>query len=423
MHRRLSVTDPTSPRRSVRSDSPPPATPSRRSTGPRLSRRSLAIRSPALLGLAALSLAAPACRPAPAPEFRIGLIGVFAGAMAASSGTPARDGARMAVDELNAEGGVLIAGRRHRVVLIERETENRSDAAASVARGLINLDSVDVVVGPQTSTLAIAAGAVAESSEIPLIAPMASNPAVTAGRRMVVRLAFLDAVQGAVLARFAYDSLGIRRAAALHDAASPHGRDITRLFHETFEAKGGRMVRVETFDADNPADHGPQFRRLLAEQPDAILLPTFVADDSTHIRLARRLGFRGVFLGSDAWDVSRLTNREDAHASIITANWNRAADRPAVRVFTAAWDARYSDPPRAAAAATYDAIKLAAAAASRAGTRDGDAVADALRGLGPYTGAFSDFEFVGTGDPVRGAVLLEIGRDSTRVRALATPAP
>ncbi|HRQ78279.1 MAG TPA: ABC transporter substrate-binding protein [Gemmatimonadaceae bacterium] len=369
----------------------------------------------------ALLLAGLACRPAPPAEFRVGLIGVFEGTMALSSGIPARDGARLAVDELNAAGGIRIDGRAHRVVLIERETAPRPDAAAIVARGLINLDSVDVIVGPQTSALAIAAGAVAEASDVPMIAPMASNPRVTDGRRFVSRLAFRDEVQGAALAAFAYDSLGIRRAAALHEGASAYGRDITALFGATLTARGGRMVAVETFAADGPRDHSAQLRRILEARPDAILLPSFVVHDSAQIRTARALGFRGVFLGSDAWDILTLQRRDDALGSVVTANWDRRVGRSEMLRFIDAWNARHEERPRATAAATYDAIHLLAEAATHSGARSGPALADALRRPRDVAGAFTQYRWTGTGDPIRGVVLLEIGRDSTLLRTIQDP--
>lgn len=341
--------------------------------------------------------------------------------MALSSGLPARDGARLAVDELNAAGGVTIDGRVHRVVLIERESAPRPDAAAIVARGLINLDSVDVIVGPQTSALAIAAGAVAEASDVPMIAPMASNPRVTDGRRFVSRLAFRDEVQGAALATFAFDSLRVRRAAALHEGASAYGRDITALFGETFTALGGQMVAVETFAADGPRDHSAQMQRILAARPDAILLPSFVVHDSAQIRIARSLGFRGVFLGSDAWDILTLQRRDDALGSVVTANWDRRVGRPDMLRFLDAWNARYTERPRATAAATYDAIRMLAEAATHSGARSGAALAEALRRPRRIAGAFTSYEWIGTGDPIRDVVLLEIGRDSTLLRAVESP--
>lgn len=353
----------------------------------------------------------------------MGLIGVYESTMAQASGEPGRRGAELAVAELNAAGGVTIAGKTYRVRLIERQTANRADAAATTARALINLDSVDVIVGPQTSMLAIPAGAVAEASGVPMVSPMASSPVVTADRRLVTRLAMLDPLQGSVIARFAIDSLRVRRAAALHDAASTYGREITRRFDSTFRALGGQIVGIETFDADDPATHETQLRRLLAGRPDAILLPSFVVHDSAQIRVARALGFRGTFLGSDSWDVIPLLKRDDAVGSIVLANWDRRTNRDAARHFISAWSARYTENPRATGAASYDAVRLLAEAARRAGLRSGPPLMDSLRTLGAWEGALTSYRFVGTGDPVRGAVILEILRDSTRVRAYTLPDP
>ncbi len=370
--------------------------------------------------LTALALAA--CDPAPPPEFRVGLIGVFEGAAGPSSGIPGRQGAQIAVDALNADGGVRIAGVRHTVVLLDRKTDMRPDAAATVARALINLDSVDVIVGPQQSGLALAAGAVAEASEVPLVAPMASSPSVTANRRLVSRLAFLDATQGRVLAQFARDSLGAARGAALYNAASPYGHEITTLFRETFEALGGTMVGEATFDADDPASHADAVRQLIATDPDVLLLPNFSVRDSSQFQLARTLGFRGRLLGSDAWDAVALSRRPELQGAIIVANWDRRSDFPAGRRFRDAYAQRHPDETvRATAAATYDAIMLLARAAERAGVRSGTALMDSLHSTGPYEGAFGRYRFVGTGDPERGASLLEVTSESTRVRALIAP--
>lgn len=379
------------------------------------------LRRTLLVALLLAAGVATACRSERDREFRIGLVGVFEGSMAFSSGLPAQFGARLAVEELNAAGGVRIAGRNHRVVLVERESAPRPDAAATAVRALINLDSVDVVIGPQTSNLAITAGAVAEASAVPMITPMASNPGVTAGRRMVTRLAFVDAFQGEVLGRFAAESLGVRRAAALHAASSEYGRDITRLFRETLERYGGTVTRVETFNTDEANDHRAQLRRIVADRPEAILLPSFVVHDSAQVRIARELGFRGVFLGSDAWDILTMAERDDALGSVVVANWDRRSTRQASLDFTAAWEARYDDRPRATGAATYDAVKLLALAATRAGVRSGAAVSDTLRALGTYDGAFAEYRFTETGDPLRGAVLLEVKSDSTIIRAYVPP--
>ncbi|MBX3132984.1 MAG: ABC transporter substrate-binding protein [Gemmatimonadaceae bacterium] len=379
------------------------------------------LRSGAAVALGCAALLGVGCRPTEPPPIRIGLIGVYVGAMGGSSGIPARRGAEIAIAEINAGGGVQIGGRAHRLQLVDVGVENRPDAAAVGARQLINLDSVDVIIGPQISTLAIAAGAVAEEAEILMIAPMASNPLVTAGRQFVFRLAFLDAFQGEVLARFAYDSLGIRRAAILHDAASPYGSDISALFAQTFTTLGGRIVALERYDIDGPEDYRPQLQRLLAGDPQALLLPNFVTGDSTQMRQARSLGFRGRFLGTDSWDVRGLASVPGAQGSLIVGNWDRDTTRVNARRFHAAWTAMDAEPPRATAAATYDAIHLVTQAMARAGSRDGTVLADSLRWFGRHEGAVTTYDFRGSNDPVRGAALLELRADGLGVRSSVPP--
>lgn len=379
---------------------------------------------PSGIGAVALAALALACRPTPPAEFRVGLIGHFEGIDSLQSGSPARRGAALAVEELNAAGGVVIAGVAHRVVLVDRPTADRPDAAASVARALVNLDSVDVIVGPQYSNLAAAAGAVAEDAEVPMIAPMATAADVTRGRAFVHRLAFVDAAQGRILARFAYDSLGLRRVASIHTASMGYGRDIVRLFAEEFEQSGGRMVAIASFDADDLASRPRAIRRVHAARPEAVLLPTLEGPDTLGLHLLRSLGFSGLLLGSDAWDSVVLERDPAVRGSVFTANWDRRSDRPAVRAFRAAYAARHpGDVPRATAAATYDAIHLLARAAARAGVRSGRPVAEALRASGFHDGAFGPVRFAGTGDPDRGAVILEMAGGTSRVRAVVGPGP
>lgn len=364
-----------------------------------------------------------ACGESEPPAIRVGLLTVEEEPMGPVSGLPGRDGARLAVEEINDAGGVMLDGVAHRIALIERVHAGRPDAAATAARALVNLDSVDVIVGPQISSHAIAAATIAENSLVPMITPMASNPAVTAGRSMVFRLAFLDEFQGSILARFAFDSLGVRRVVALYDEANPYCRDIWRLFSSTFEARGGRILGAETFHTDAVADYRPQLRRLLALRPDAIVLPNYAVYDSIQVRQARELGFRGRFLGSDSWDPVAMTRVPAAEGAIVVANWDARVSGPTAKAFIAKYVARYGHPPRTTAAATYDAIRLVADAATRAGARGGPALAAALGRTEAFDGAVTTYRFEGTGDPRRGGVVLELRGGDALLRHLDVIAP
>lgn len=373
----------------------------------------------ALLAFAALCLA---CGAEAKPVWRVGLLGTLEGRLGEASGLPAERGARIAVNELNAAGGVIIGGVAHEVVLVSRNTGARADEAAAAMRALINRDSADVVVGPQFSRLAVTAAAVANAADVPMIAPMASSPAVTAGRPLVSRMAFLDAVQGEVLARFVHDSLGVRRAAAMHNAASAYGGEIVSLFSATFAELGGRMVARETHAADDTTAHSAEVARILAQQPEVLLLPDLSPRDSVMLRRLRKSGFRGRVLGSDSWDAVSMARIPDLSGTIIVANWDRRTERPAARFFRQQWNA---DPaagdPRAAAVATYDAVHLLARAAARSGVRSGRALADSVRSYGRFDGAMANYTFAGSGDPTRSATILEVRGDSTALRGVIEP--
>ncbi len=377
------------------------------------------MRLPRLSFTMGVSLMCGCAKPAQ-PVLRIGLIGVFEGTAREFSGQPAESGAQLAVEELNAAGGISINGVRHRVVLMEKQIAPRADAAAAAARGLITLDSIDVIIGPQFSNLAVAAGAVAEAASVPLIAPMASSVDVTDGRQYVTRLAFVDRQQGEVLARFAHDSLHVRRAAALFNVASGYGRDIVSLFSSTLTTLGDSFTDSVTFNADEPVISREALTQLLANRPDAILLPNFVSRDSMQTRALRAMGFTGHFLGSDSWDANGIGDRSSFAGVIIVGNFDRRDARPALASFRTTWQRRFPHVIlRATAAATYDAVKIAADAAMAAGTTSSRALAIAIRAPRTYEGALATYRFNGSGDPTRGALLLEVLADSAVLRGTA----
>jgi branched-chain amino acid transport system substrate-binding protein len=363
------------------------------------------------------------CAPKPLPKVRIGLLALISSDFAVQSGVPSQQGAQMAVDDINALGGVDIAGRKLQVKLTVRDYEPRPDAAAIGARALINLDSVDAIVGPQMSVYAVTAASVAEDSHVPMIAPMASNPAVTLGRHYVFRLAFLDPFQGEMLARYAAENLHARRAAVLYDVGNAYGRDITALFRATFEQAGGKMVAAETFTSDQSTDFRPQLRRILAANPDVLLLPNYSAVDSFQVRQARAIGIRAPFLGSDTWDPVGLGHIPEAEGTVVAHQWHIGVPRPQSVDFVSRYRARFGVEPRTTAVFTYDAIRLVADAMHRAGTTDGEAVSRALASTKGFEAVAGTLQFNGTGDPRRGGVLSRIGRNTDSIIRVVDPKP
>ncbi len=351
----------------------------------------------------------------------MGLLALMRSELATASGIPSAEGAQLAIEEINAKGGVQVGAERYTLRLAVRDYEPRPDAAATQARALINLDSVDVIVGPQLSAHAITAGSVAEDAHVPLIAPMASNPAVTAGRHYVFRLAFLDPFQGEMLARYARDDIGATRAAVLYDIANPYGRDIAALFKETFEGLGGTMVATETFTSDMQRDFTASLRRIAAARPDVLLLPNYSAVDSIQVRQARAAGIRAQFLASDTWDPAGIRRIAEAEGTVVAHQWSPARPRAQSLAFVARYKQRFGVEPRSTAAMTYDAIFLIADAATRAGRLDGESLRSAIGTTNGLEGVTGVIRYNGSGDPQRSGVLSRIGRTTDTLLRIVDP--
>jgi branched-chain amino acid transport system substrate-binding protein len=377
-------------------------------------------RSRFAITMAAL-VACTACRPSAPREIRVGVLALLHSELAVASGIPSAEGAQLAAEEINARGGVPVGPDRFTIRLVLRDYAPRPDAAATEARALINIDSVDAIIGPQLSAHALPAGGVAEDAHVPLLAPMASNPAVTAGRHYVFRLAFTDPFQGEMLARYARDDAGARRAAVLYDIANPYGRDIAALFKETFERLGGAMVATETFTSDQRRDFTPALRRIAAAHPDVLLLPNYSAVDTIQVRQARALGIRAQFLASDTWDPAGVRGVADAEGTVVAHQWSTQSPRAESRAFVERYRQRFGVDPRSTAAMTYDAVFLLADAVTRAGSLEGEALRNALASTTDLRGVTGVIRYNGTGDPQRSGVLSRIGRTRDSLLRIVDP--
>ncbi len=368
---------------------------------------------------AVLCLLVAACTRGPMPELRVGVMATFTGPFAEISGVPTRQGAQLA---LQAAGDtVTIHGRVHRVLLVERGFEDRADAAAGAARALINQERVSAIVGPQFSRHAIPAGVMAEQARVPMISPMSSNPATTAGRRFVFRLAFLDDVQAPVLARFARDTLRARTAAVFYDVTGSYSRDLATEFRRAFEDDGGRVAAFETYTADRPEDVGPQVARIAAARADVVFLPGFPDALTRHVPLLQRAGVRSTLLGGDSWDPQSLPSLLPGQRGYVTAQWRPDLPTEEARRFREAYRAAFGTEPRAAAAMTYDAVRILLDAVRRAGTTEADSLRDAIAATDGYRGASGTVAFRGRTDPGRQVAISEV-RDGVLVtRMLAGP--
>jgi len=366
---------------------------------------------PALLA-ALLPVACQPPAPPPPASVKIGLNLELTGDIQAV-GASARNAAEMFAAEVNAAGGIQLAGSRLPVELVIRDNAAEPAQAASVTQQLVTRDDVTAIIGPNSSACALPASDVAEGLKCVMITPWSTSPATTldratgVGKRYVFRACFTDAAQTRALARFALRDRGARTAAVLHDEA---GAEAAAVFREAFAAGGGTVVADETYAAGD-SDFAAPLGRIVAAAPDVLFLPAYYPDVPPIVRQGRELGLQATLLGSDGWIAPDLLTvaGADVEGAYLCSHFSTTIRTPEAERFIAAYQARHGRPPDDVAALTYDACGLIAEALRKSGKDSREAVREALAQIHGYRGVTGVFHFEpGSGDPAKTAPILQV---------------
>lgn len=307
----------------------------------------------------------------------------------ASFGESSLHGAALAVESLNAAGGVL--GRP--VELVVADNRSLAGESATAAKKLIGRDRVVALVGECASGRTLEAAPVAQASRIPLVTPASTNERVTAMGDCIFRVCFVDAFQGRVMATFARRRLGLSRAALLVDQTAPYSVGLAEHFARTFAELGGSVVVRKAY-AGPDTDFRAQLTAIRAADPDALFLPGYYVAAGLVARQAKELGLKAILLGGDGFEAPQLMEigGDALEGCYYATHFSPENSDPASRRFVEAFRARYGSVPNGLAALSFDAVALVADAAARAGTTEREALRQALartRGFHGVTGVLS----------------------------------
>ncbi len=323
----------------------------------------------------------------------------------ASFGEASLRGARIALDEINAAGGVL----SRPLELVVEDNRSQAGESATAARKLIARDRVVALIGECSSTRTLEAAPVAQAAGVPLITPASTSPKVTEAGDAIFRVCFVDPFQGEVLAAFARKRLGLRRAALLIENGSPYSVGLAEFFARTFAALGGEIVATQRY-AGADTDFRAQLTAIRAAKPDAIFLPGYYVAAGLVAQQAKQLGLAATLLGGDGFEAPQLleiggTALEGAYYS---SHFSAASTAPEARRFVAAYVARHGVAPNGLAALTYDAVRLAADAIARAGTTEKAALRRALASTRDFPGASGRTTINAQRDAVKDAAIIAV---------------
>lgn len=312
-------------------------------------------------------------------------------------------GAILAVEEINADGGVL---GKNLTLTIEDSATN--DATAFEAyKKLVEVNGVEVIVGPMISGAVMSSGAYAELNEVPMVSPSATSPLITntTWTEWALRTCTFDDWQGAVLADKAIDEGYNTTAILVQD--TPYGIGIELVVTELLEDAGVTIVKTIRYD-EEALNYLTELGQIKDENPDVIVQVGYHTDSAVIYEQAAGLGMNatpwlvaeGVYgLEAETYPAAAAFMAEADLLGCTLAVDPESPEYPAYVTFNASYVARWGESPGVYCDTVYDAVMLIAEAIEDAGSYDGAAIKDSLYDVGVgYSGASGPITFDENGD-------------------------
>ncbi|RCK80128.1 MAG: Branched-chain amino acid ABC transporter, amino acid-binding protein [Candidatus Ozemobacter sibiricus] len=340
--------------------------------------------------------------------WKIGVMGALSGPKA-PYGVAHLQGARLAVEEINARGGV--AGRPLELIAVDDRGE--MGEAGPLAVRLVTEEGVLALIGSVDSGVTHVLAMIAVKSHVPHLTCVATDPSLTrAGSPWTFRTLADDERQAAALVEELVIRQG-RRRLALVAGSSRYGRMGARTFARLARAAGAVVDGPHLLPAD-PAGWFPVVDRARADDPEAIILWTLSREGKAAAGRLAALGYRGVIAGGDGLATPDFfaDPGPGIDGTLVTCPYDESNPAPAHRAFQQAFQARYGRAPDSFAAHAYDTVGLVAAALARlaaAGvppTRA--ALRDELAAAPPYEGVTGRLVFDATGNDRRPVQLARV---------------
>ncbi|HHV93260.1 MAG TPA: ABC transporter substrate-binding protein [Firmicutes bacterium] len=350
-----------------------------------------------------------------AETFKIGVVGPTTGPVA-TYGLSVIDAVVMAVEEVNAKGGIL--GQQVQLII----EDNKADATetSNAFRKLISRDQVHAIIGAVVTANSIVGGQIAQMMKVPMITPTSTAEKVTQAGDYVFRACLIDPVQGRIMANFAYNTLGLREVAVLTARTNDYSVGLEEVFVETFEGLGGKIVAKESY-SEGDQDFRAQLTKIRAQNPEAVYVPGYYTEAGLIAKQMRQLGMNQPILGPDGFDSPKLfeIGGDAVYGSYFTNHYHPEAGDEVSQRFVDNYRAKYGKDPDGFAALGYDAAMILFNAIERAGeaalSRNISAARAAIRDAMAETKDLHVVTGVLTLDenrnPVKSAVILKVVED------------
>ena len=326
-------------------------------------------------------------KPAAAPiRAKIGVISIITG-QGAAYGESITNGIKLALEEVNAKGEVLID-------LKVEDSSGKQEQALAAAQKLINSEKVVAIIGPTLSNEMFAAGPEANASGVPIMGTSTTAKGIPQIGKFVFRNSMPESQAIPASVGQAVKKYNIRKVALLYgndDAFTKSGFDTMKEVAEKLKLN---VVTIQEFQKGQ-ADYKAQLTKIASLKPDAVFCSALYNEGGVILAQARKMGLTVPFVGGNGFNSPKVIEiaKDAAEGLIVATPWFGEKNDPKVKAFVAKYEKAYGKKPDQFAAQAYDAFYIMTNALKAAGSADRAKLRDALAATKNFQGVVGRFSF------------------------------
>lgn len=353
-----------------------------------------ALRASLGLGIILGMVTLTAC--APKPDIKIGFLGGLSGKFA-DLGSATRNGALLAIEQTNAQGGV----KGQKLALVEQDDQqNSAQGIAAIAE--FKKQGVVAVVGPSTSSIATAVVPSANQNQLLLVAPTATTNKLTGKDDYFLRSIGDATLYGREAARMHVTKRGIQSAALILDMANAdYTESWAAPYAEEFNRLGGKIVLIDRFKSTDNPDHVSLAKHLLGAKPQLIVTVASSADSALLAQRIKQLDPTVQLAGAGWSSTERLIELGGSavEGMLFEQYFDRFDPSPKYQGFVQSYKNRFKAEPGFGALLAFDAANMIIAGLHK--TSDPQALKSAILGIGTFEGVQNPVTLDAFGDVSR----------------------
>lgn len=318
---------------------------------------------------------------------KLGWFGPLTGPTA-TDGTLSRDAALLAVEEVNAAGG--IDGKK--ITLVAVDDQGKPEEALKAVQKLINNDKVVAIVGGGYSGPTKTASPKIQEAKTPMVVAYAVHPEITKGGDYINRVIYTGDVQGKAMAQYAVHDLQKKNIAVLY-VDIDYGKSILSGFQAEMDKLGAKVAIAKPFKMGDQ-EFSSTLTAVKAANPDALYVVGYYNEAAAIVKQAKDAGITAQLLGVDGFDSPKYLElgKENTEDSTFTTSFYVADEREAVQKFVKAWTEAYKTEPGMLASQSYDATMVILEGIKKAGT-DREKLAQAINETKDFEGTSGKISF------------------------------